>query len=255
MLNSSSTPLRVMSHAVVGYPNLEENEHAIRALVHAGITLIELQVPFSDPVADGATLLNACHHALQQGGSVASTLALCSKVAKQYPQVRFILMSYLNPLYCYGLEKLFTDAAQAGFQGIIIPDMPVEQIEPYLPLLDQLHLAPILMIAPNTSEERLARIARSARSMLYVVSRLGVTGAQTHQWNAQFQAYIARIRQYSDLPLAVGFGVRSAADLRALNGVVEVAAFCSQYIDWQTQYGSDYAAQQLHHTMQAAALI
>lgn len=254
MFPKRNDKLQVMSHAVVGFPTLDENENAIAGLVASGVNLIELQVPFSDPVADGHTLVNACYDALKTGGSVRATLDLCAKVSKKHPEASFILMSYLNPLYRYGLEKLFRDAAAAGFKGMIIPDMPVEQFEPFMPLLDELGVAPILMVTPNTSDERVARIARSARGMVYVVSRMGVTGKQT-QWGDEFRAYVDRIRKHTDLPLAIGFGVRSADDLKALTGTAEVAAFCSKYIEWQREDGSDVAAQKMKALIVDAELV
>ncbi|HEY5740341.1 MAG TPA: tryptophan synthase subunit alpha [Gammaproteobacteria bacterium] len=236
--------LQIMSHAVVGFPSIEENEKAIAGLAKAGVRLIELQVPFSDPVADGHTLVNACYEALKHGGSVRATLDLAKQVSARHPEVTFILMSYLNPLYRYGLEELFEAASAAGIKGMIVPDWPVEEIEPWLPTLDRLGLAPILMVTPNTAAERVARIARASRGMIYVVSRLGVTGHET-QWGEKFQNYIAEIRKHTDLPLAVGFGVRTAKDLVALAGKAEVAAFCSQYIEWQRDDGSDSAADKM----------
>ena len=236
--------LQIMSHAVVGFPSLEENEKAIAGLAEAGVRLIELQVPFSDPVADGHTLVNACYEALKHGGSVQATLKLAEKVCARHPEVTFILMSYLNPIYRYGLERLFEKAAAVGIKGMIIPDWPVEEIEPWLPTLDRLGLAPILMVTPNTAPERVEKITRASRGMVYVVSRLGVTGHET-QWGETFQNYIAGIRKYTDLPLAVGFGVRTADDLGALAGKAEVAAFCSQYIEWQRDEGSDTAARKM----------
>ena len=236
--------LQIMSHAVVGFPSLEENEKAIAGLADAGVRLIELQVPFSDPVADGHTLVNACYEALKHGGSVRATLDLASKVCASHPEVTFILMSYLNPLYRFGLQELFEQATAAGIKGMIVPDWPVEEIEPWLPRLDELGLAPILMVTPNTPVERVEKIARASRGMIYVVSRLGVTGHET-QWGDRFQQYIAEIRKHTDLPLAVGFGVRTSEDLTALAGKAEVAAFCSQYIEWQRDAGSEVAAERM----------
>ena len=236
--------LQIMSHAVVGFPSLEENEKAIAGLAEAGVRLIELQVPFSDPVADGHTLVNACYEALKHGGSGKATLDLAPKVCARHPEVTFILMSYLNPLFRFGLENLFEKAAEIGIKGMIVPDWPVEEIEPWLPKLDALGLAPILMVTPNTAIDRVEKIARASRGMVYVVSRMGVTGHET-QWGEKFQNYIAEIRRHTDLPLAVGFGVRTADDLNALTGKAEVAAFCSQYIEWQRDDGSDVAAQKM----------
>jgi len=244
MFPKQHAKLQVMSHAVVGFPTLDENEKAITGLVESGVKMIELQVPFSDPVADGHTLVNACYDALKQGGSVKATLALAKKVSAQHPDATFILMSYLNPLYRYGLEKLFEDAAASGIKAMIIPDMPVEQIEPWLPKLDELGIAPILMVTPNTSEQRVEKIAKAARGFVYVVSRMGVTGKQT-QWGEAFEQYVARIRKYTDLPLAIGFGIRGAEDLKALTGTAEIAAFCSKYIEWQRNDGSEEAASKM----------
>ncbi len=244
MFPAQHDKLQIMSHAVVGFPSLEENEAAIDGLANAGVRLIELQIPFSDPVADGHTLVNACYEALKHGGSVQAALDLAEKVCARHPEVTFILMSYLNPIYRYGLDKLFEKAAAIGIQGMIIPDWPVEEIEPWLPKLDQLGLAPILMVTPNTAPERVKKIVNASRGMVYVVSRLGVTGHET-QWGEQFQHYLASIRQYTDLPLAVGFGVRTVDDLNALAGKAEVAAFCSQYIEWQRDDGSEIAAQKM----------
>ena len=250
MFPSQNENLQIMSHAVIGFPNLEENEKAIAGLADAGVRLIELQVPFSDPVADGHTLVNACYEALKHGGSVQATLDLAHRVCKRHPEVTFVLMSYLNPLYRYGLDRLFKAAAAAGIQGMIIPDWPVEEIEPWLPKLDELDLAPILMVTPNTALERVARIAQASRGMIYVVSRMGVTGLET-QWGDKFQRYIAEIRKHSDLPLAVGFGVRTIDDLNALEGKAEVAAFCSQYIEWQRDDGSEVAAERMKSLIQS----
>jgi tryptophan synthase alpha chain len=250
MFPSQNENLQIMSHAVIGFPSLEENEKAIAGLADAGVRLIEVQVPFSDPVADGHTLVNACYEALKHGGSVRATLDLAQRVCKRHPEVTFVLMSYLNPLFRYGLEDLFEAAAEAGIQGMIVPDWPVEEIEPWLPKLDDLGLAPILMVTPNTALERVARIAQASRGMIYVVSRMGVTGHET-QWGEKFQRYIAEIRKHTDLPLAVGFGVRTVDDLDALEGKAEVAAFCSQYIEWQRDDGSDAAARRMKSLIQS----
>ncbi len=245
--------LQIMSHAVVGFPSLAENEKAIAGLAQAGVKLIELQVPFSDPVADGHTLVTACYEALKQGGSVQATLDLATRVCKRHPEVTFVLMSYLNPLYRFGLQGLFEQAVDAGIQGMIVPDWPVEEIEPWLPTLDVLGLSPILMVTPNTAPQRVEKITRASRGMIYVVSRMGVTGHET-QWGKTFQNYLAGIREFTDLPLAVGFGVRTANDLNALVGKAEVAAFCSQYIEWQRDEGSDSAADKMKALIQAVGL-
>jgi tryptophan synthase alpha chain len=241
MFPNKKDSLQIMSHTVVGYPTLAENHRSIVALVKSGIKLIELQIPFTDPVADGHTLVNACYEALKQGGSVRAALDLARVVCPLYPDVSFIMMSYLNPLYRFGLDNFFREASEAGIKGLIVPDWPVEQVEASLPLLDQLDLAPIMLVSPNTPEERMNRIAKASRKMLYVVSRMGVTGKKA-QWDESFDRYIKCIRGITELPLAVGFGVRDMDDLIALSGKSEVAAMGSQTITWQHEFGSEGAA-------------
>ncbi|WP_018015917.1 tryptophan synthase subunit alpha [Teredinibacter turnerae] len=250
MFPTANESLKVMSHCVVGFPSLEENEHAIDGLVAAGIRLIELQVPFSDPVADGPVLVNACVKALAQGGSFEATLALARKVSRRHPEVTFVLMSYLNPIYQYGIPAAIDEIANAGIEGIIVPDWPVEAMRPHLPHMEKRGVAPILMVTPNTASARIAEIASASRGMLYVVSRMGVTGSSTH-WGEEFQTYIARVKEHTNLPLAVGFGVRTREDLQALRGRVEVAAFCSQYIEWQAEHGSERAAERMAQVVQS----
>ena len=237
-------PLQIMSHAVVGFPTLEDNINAIDGLVSAGVKYIELQVPFSDPVADGHTLVNACYKALKTGGSVQATIDLAKVVCEKHPDATFIIMTYINPIYRYGLEEFYRAAADAGVKALIVPDWPVEQVEPWLPLLDELGLAPILLVTPNTPDNRLERISNACRGMLYVVSRMGVTGHRT-KWGDEFDAYLAKIRSFCDLPLAVGFGVRDIDDLSAIQGKAEVAAFCSQYIEWLDKDGHLKAGQKM----------
>ncbi len=139
---------------------------------------------------------------------------------------------------------MFEKAAASGIKAIIVPDWPVEEVEPWLAKLDEFGLSPILMVTPNTPQERIERIARASRSMIYVVSRMGVTGFET-QWGVEFENYIASIRRCTELPLAVGFGVRTVGDLNAISGKAEVAAFCSQYIEWQRDFGSQVAAEKM----------
>ena len=246
MFPSKGTKLQIMSHAVIGFPSLEENISAIQGLVNAGVKMIELQVPFTDPVADGPTLVNACHQALANGGSLQAALDIANRVSQEYPDVAFILMSYLNPIYQRGIKTSICDMAEAGIKGFIIPDLPVEMVEPYLPLCDELSVCPIMMVTPNTPEDRIKRIAKASRGLLYVVARQGVTGHQS-KWDSPFYDYINNIRNITDLPLAVGFGVKSREDLAALKNHVEVAAVCSQYIEWQLKEGSQYAAEKMAH--------
>ncbi|MFT7674115.1 MAG: tryptophan synthase alpha chain [Gammaproteobacteria bacterium] len=144
-------------------------------------------------------------------------------------------------MYRFGLDDFFREASDARIKGLIVPDWPVEQVEASLSLLDRLDLAPIMLVSPNTPGARMRRIASATRKMLYVVSRTGVSGKKA-QWDESFDRYIECIRNITDVPLAVGFGVRDIDDLRVLCGKSEVAAMGSQTIKWQKKFGSEQAA-------------
>ncbi|MFB9887860.1 tryptophan synthase subunit alpha [Balneatrix alpica] len=242
----------IMSHTVVGYPNLAAHPSDIATLAESGIGLMELQIPFSDPVADGPTLADACHQALQQGGSVATTLALAAEVCPAHPQVGFIVMSYLNPLYRYGFSRFCREAAAAGVLGLIIPDLTLAQLSAEeQALLEELDLPLITMVTPLTSETRLQQLLTGAAGMVYAVARSGVTGSATEKWGLDFQQYMQRLRRATALPIAVGFGIQQQADIQALRGQAQVAAVCSQTLRWQQQGGTAHAAQHLAQLVQA----
>ncbi|MCG8614267.1 MAG: tryptophan synthase subunit alpha [Pseudomonadales bacterium] len=248
----ANRPPSILSHAVVGYPSLSENEQAIDALVANGVRHIELQVPFTDPIADGATLSDASHIAVTNGGSLDHTLALASRIKTKYPEVQLLLMSYLNPLYQYGLDRLITSASKAGISGMIVPDWPIEEAETWIPALDEVNLKPVFMVTAATAEYRLKRIIRASRGLIYAVTQTGVTGAHTTSiQNSAFEMLIQRLR--SQLPhetkIIAGFGIRTREDVEYYGQFADITAVCSQYIEWQTTLGYERAAQRIAELM------
>ncbi len=199
-----------------GHPDLESTEAILLALSEAGSHIIEIGIPFSDPIADGPVIQRSSFHALQHGYTVGDYLELVGRV-RDRTSAGLIFMTYLNPVLQYGLERLAQEAAGAGLDGILISDLTPEefvhlredQTRPWLS--DQLD--PIFLAAPTSSDERLKSICEVSRGFVYLVARTGVTGRQS-DLDALAPRTVARLRRYTDLPIAVGFGITSSEDVR-----------------------------------------
>jgi tryptophan synthase alpha chain len=211
----------LMTHIVVGYPSLAASLKIVDAMVEAGVDLMELQIPFSEPMADGPVILAANQKALAQGITVEQSFEFASAVARRHP-IPFLFMSYYNVLFRAGLSDFAERMKTAGLMGAIVPDLPPEEGAEYLAAMDGAGMAPIFIYAPTTSQDRLRTIARSARGFIYCVARKGVTGKHT-SFTAELEAYLARCRAATTLPLAVGFGVQDASDVAFLRGKVDIA--------------------------------
>lgn len=188
-----------------GDPNIETTELLLVELAAAGADIIEVGVPFSDPVADGETIQRASERALRKGVTLADALA-CIARAKQHIDVPIILFSYFNPLLNFGTEQLAREAKLAGVDGVLVTDLIPEEAQNWTETLVRFELDPIFLVAPTTSEDRLKEIARQARGFIYAVSRAGVTGAR-NELSGDAEALVKRVRSVSDLPVAVGFGI------------------------------------------------
>ena len=229
----------LMTHLVMGYPDFDTGYHVIEGMVKAGVDLMELQIPFSEPMADGPVILNANQEALAQGATVDQCLAFAERVARRF-DIPFLFMSYYNVLFRYGVREFVAKTAELGLQGLIVPDLPPEEAQDYLAATQASQVAPIFIYAPSTSEARLSAIADVARGFIYCVARKGVTGADT-QFEAGIDDYLARCRRATDLPLALGFGVKSRADVDFLRGKVDIAVVGSQTLRVLDEQGSDAA--------------
>lgn len=188
-----------------GDPDLETSTEIVLALSRNGADIIELGVPFSDPMADGPTIQSSSQRALDSGVKLADVLHMVADL-RQKIETPIVLFSYLNPLYRYGFERLATDASEAGVDGVLITDAVEEVAFVASQILNRYGLDLISLIAPTTSDQRLERIAAGASGFLYAVSRAGVTGAREETSSAAEQL-VARARRYTDLPIAVGFGI------------------------------------------------
>ena len=218
----------LMTHIVIGYPSLEESFKVVQAMVAAGVELMELQIPFSEPIADGPVILKANQDALAGGITVAQCLSFAGEVARFF-DIPFLFMTYYNILFKFGVEPFTQAMAAKGLRGAIVPDLPFEEGEAYMRTMRARQLDPIFMYAPTTSTARIAQIARHAGGFIYCVARKGVTGQQTRFGNA-LDDYLERCRQGCDLPLALGFGIKEKSDIDFLTGKVDIAVIGSQTI-------------------------
>ena len=218
----------LMTHIVLGYPSFSASMEIVDAMVSAGVDLMELQIPFSEPIADGPVILKANQESLAAGATVARCMEFAAEAAKRFP-IPFLFMTYTNIVFRYGYRRFAGAMADAGLRGAIVPDLPPEQGEDYLAAMDERSLAPIFVMAPTTTDERMAYLAGCGRGFVYCMARKGVTGKET-AFSQDLEAYLARCRRATDLPLALGFGVKSAADVEFLTGKADIAVIGSETI-------------------------
>jgi len=218
----------LMTHIVIGYPSLEESYHIVEKMVAAGVDLMELQIPFSEPMADGPVILKANQVALDQGITLSDCISFAEKASKQF-DIPFLYMTYYNILYKYGVEKFAAKIKESGIQGAIIPDLPPEEGQSYIQAMQANDLSPIFIYSPNTSQERMQLLADSGSGFIYCVARKGVTGRET-DFTHELGDYLERCRQATKLPLAVGFGVKNRQDVQYLSGKADIAVIGSQTI-------------------------
>jgi len=211
----------LMTHIVVGYPSFEASLQIVDAMVEAGVDLMELQIPFSEPMADGPVIVAANQKALAQGITVERCFDFAATVTRRHG-IPFLFMSYYNMFFRAGVAGFVGRMKAAGLAGSIVPDLPPEEAGEYLPAMERAGLAPIFIYSPSTSDERMRTIASQGRGLIYCVARKGVTGLHT-TFSADLDAYLARCRAATKLPLAVGFGVQDAADVDFLRGKVDIA--------------------------------
>jgi tryptophan synthase alpha chain len=217
----------LMTHIVLGYPSFDASPRIVEQMVEAGVDLMELQIPFSEPMADGPVILHANQKALAAGSTVDRCFELAAQLASEFP-IPFLFMSYYNIAWKRGIERFARDTRAAGLHGAIIPDLPFEEGEALLAAMEAEQLSPVFIYSPNTSDSRMRAIAQRARGFVYCVARKGVTGASTDF--AELGDYLARCRRATDLPLALGFGVKDRADVAAIRGKADIAVVGSETV-------------------------
>jgi tryptophan synthase alpha chain len=200
---------------IAGDPDLQATKELILLLATGGASVVELGVPFSDPVADGITIQASAERALRRSIGVKYILEIVAAVRQTGCEVPIILFSYFNPILQFGLEKFAAEAESAGVDGVLITDLVPEEAEEFRAILDAKNLALIMLAAPTSSDERLKKICAQASGFVYAVSRAGVTGARTDLSN-EAENLVKRLRKFTDLPVAVGFGISNAEQVKAV---------------------------------------
>src|SRR5215467_4385799 len=220
----------LVAYLTCGDPDLATTRNIILAAIDVGASVIELGVPFSDPVADGPVIQRASERALKHGTSLEQVLKLAAEIRETSQSVGLIIFSYLNPMLQMGLDKFCKIARLAGVDGVLATDLPVEEADFYLAELKKNDLAPIFLAAPTSTDERLKRIAAASSGFVYAVSRTGVTG-QRKQLSDDAQALVRRLRKFTKLPIAVGFGISTPAQVASVGRYAEGAIVGSAIVE------------------------
>jgi len=217
-INFSNKPGLVI-YFTAGDPDLDTTREMALAAIDHGADVIELGVPFSDPLADGPVIQRASERAVAKGTRLADVLVICKEIRAARPEAGIILFSYLNPVLRFGMEAFAKAAKDAGADGVLLTDMIVEEAEEYLKLMHANGLAPVFLAAPTSPDARLKAIAENSQGFVYAISRVGITGTQT-ELASDAKGLVERIRKFTKLPIALGFGVSTPEHVRA---VVEFA--------------------------------
>ena len=223
-----SGELGIVAYITAGDPSLAATHKFVLALAEAGADVIELGIPFSDPLADGPTIQRASERALKSSTTLAKVIALVREIRKS-SEVPLVLFGYYNPVLQMGLEKFAAAASSAGADGVLITDLTPEESDDHRRILAAHHLDTIFLGAPTSTDERLAKIAAASSGFLYLISRTGVTGAKD-ALPEDLPALIRRVRRVTQLPIAVGFGISLPGHVSVLGGLADAAAVGSSLV-------------------------
>jgi tryptophan synthase alpha chain len=217
-------------YLTAGDPSLDATRAIAIAAIDAGADVIELGVPFSDPMADGPVIQRASERALAHGTSLKNVLALAGEIRAARPAAGVILFSYFNPILRYGLRQFADDAKAAGADGALVTDLIVEEASEYLTEMKRVGLAPVFLAAPTSPDERLEAIATHSQGFVYAISRAGVTGKQK-SLASDAAPLVARLRRWTRLPIAVGFGISNAEHVAQVGQFADAAVIGSAIVE------------------------
>ena len=217
-------------YLTAGDPSLEATRNIAIAAIDAGAAVIELGVPFSDPLADGPVIQRAMERALAHGTRLADVLKLAGAIRAARPSAGLVIFSYLNPILRYGLSKFADDAAAAGADGVLVTDLIVEEAGEYLAEMERVKLVPVFLAAPTSPDQRLEAIAAHSKGFIYAISRVGITGTQ-QSLTSDAAALVARIRRWTRLPVAVGFGISNSEHVAQVGQFADAAVIGSAIVE------------------------
>ncbi len=218
----------LITHIVLGYPSFDVNREVIQQMVTNGVDCIEMQIPFSEPMADGPVILKANQDSLAAGTTVEECFVFAEEMTQRY-DIPFLFMTYYNIIFAYGEEAFFKRSAKNRIKGLIIPDLPPEMAESFLEFAKTYQISPILIYTPTSTDQRMKELAGYGNGFIYCAARRGVTGKKS-ELGQDFDSYLARCRSATDLPLAVGFGIQNKEDIDVLKGKADMAVIGSRTI-------------------------
>ena len=214
----------------VGFPDIEMSEAVAEAIIESGGDMLELGIPFSDPLADGPTVQKASFRALQQGVTLRTALQVLGNLRQRGVKAPLIFMGYLNPFLSYGMKRFAREASGAGLDGVIVPDLPPEEAGPFQEMLSSYGIYLIPLLAPTSSDHRIAQACKGADGFIYCVSVTGVTGAR-RELAAGLPELVGRIRRHTDLPVVVGFGVSRSEHVEEIGRFADGVVVASALLD------------------------
>ena len=220
----------VVVYVTTGDPDVDTTRKIAIAAIDAGAEVIELGVPFSDPLADGPVIQRASERAVVRHTRMSDVLRVAGEIRRARPDAGLVIFTYFNPIVRYGLSRFADDAAAAGADGVLVTDMIVEEAAEYLAEMERVGLAPVFLAAPTSPDERLEAIVRHSKGFVYAISRVGITGKQ-QSLTTDAEALVSRIRRWSNLPVAVGFGISNAEHFARVAEFADAAAIGSAIVE------------------------
>ncbi|HKD60916.1 MAG TPA: tryptophan synthase subunit alpha [Terracidiphilus sp.] len=217
-------------YLTAGDPSLDATRAIALQAIDAGADVVELGVPFSDPLADGPIIQRASERALARGTRLVDVLKIARNIRAARPNAGLVIFTYLNPVLRYGLSQFADDAARAGADGVLVTDMIVEEADEYLAQMSRVGLAPVFLAAPTSPDDRLEAIASHSKGFIYAISRVGITGKQ-QSLATDAAALVARIRRWTGLPVAVGFGISNAEHVARVAEFADAAVIGSAIVE------------------------
>lgn len=235
-----SGKLGLMTHVVVGYPSLNATLELVKLMDKTGVDFVELQIPFSDPLADGPTIMKASEIALENGVRVKDAFEVAEKLSKQV-KIPLLFMAYYNNVFKYGVEKFCKDAKEAGISGLIVPDMPIEEegTEHFMQSCEENNLHHIHVISPASTDARFKKNAEVSQGFIYCTARQGITGAK-NTLDPKIGEFLKRVMKYFSIPIAVGFGISKREHLKQIKQHADIAIVGSAIIDIINQSKGNY---------------
>lgn len=224
----STKSKKIIPFITAGFPSKEATKKMVLAFEESGASMVELGMPYSDPLADGLVIQKASDIALSNGVNLSWIIDTVKEIRID-SQIPIILMGYINPILSYGLKRFIKDCSQAGVDGFILPDLPPEEASEYVSLCEEYNLSSIFLVAPNTSDDRIKKVSKLAKDLIYCVSVLGITGGSVSTEN-KIEDYLARVEKNSECSFVVGFGIDCQQKVNWINEHSDGAVIGSHFI-------------------------